>query len=498
MPANLKELQVTKYWGLNTTTAPINLGFEATSIKNFLIRNLGKLTVRPGATLIGNDTGSYRQLGLSHWVSGLTSVQIKVENTLIQFLDSNTWTTMAGAGATGLTAGLDMNFVMAGDYLYGFNGTDDVRKINDTTVLTVASTPKGKWGVWWRNILFIGGVTAYPNRVYFSAIGNAESFGANDYFDIEPGDGDFLIGGIALKDKVLFAKERAWYYMVGSGTNTFAIYPVTYDFGACSYRSIINFGNDIFCVDMEGTIRSVLRNEYGLFNGKDMSGPFLEGTTATINKSSLAKACAGRKDNYLLFAVPTGSSTTNNLILVYDEDAPVPNGKSKWTTFTGWSPSVFNSYNEELYWGEDTADSKIYKWSGNTDNGTDIDCEWQGAQLEMDSTGQKKRFMLLKWFAFPLGDYDATISASIDEGLYGEMGSLSLKTDSPLWGATGSVWGTGVWGVSGQVKNTFHYSDAGRVIGNKVQHKLSYSSDAGQASFGAHSIYYQVKRFRPL
>lgn len=496
MPQNLKELQITKYYGLNDTTAPINLTYEASSLKNLLFRELGKLTVREGATLVGNDTGAYKQLGLTHWISGSTKVQIKVENTLIQSL-STTWSTMSGAGATGLTAGKDMNFVMADGYLYGFNGTDAVRKINDTTVITVAGIPVGSWGVWWRNILFVGGVAAYPNRVYFSGIGTPETFGANDYFDIEPGDGDILTGGIALKDKVLFAKQRAWHYLVGSGTNTFAIYPITYDFGSCNYRSIINFGNDVWCVDMEGSVKSVLRNEYGLFNGKDMSSEFLETTIGTINKSSLSTICAGTKDGYLLFAVPTGSSTYNNLILVYDDDAPVPNGKSKWTTFTGWSPSVFDSFESELYWGEGQADSKVYKWDGNTDNGTAISCEWVGPQLEMDSTGQKKRFMMLKWFAFPLGDYDASIYASIDEGLFGLLGTFNLASDSPLWGATGAVWGTGVWGVSGQVKDTYHYSTGGRVIGNKVQNKLTYSSSNGQAEFGSHSIYYQVKRFRP-
>lgn len=496
MPANLKELPITKYWGLNTTTAPVNLTYEATTLENFTIRELGKLTVRKGLTLVGNDTGSYRQLGLTHWTDGTTKVQIKVENTLIQKLVTATWTTMSGAGATGLTADKNMNFVAANGYLYGFNGTDDVRKLNDTTVTTVAGMPIGSWGIWWRNILFVGGVEAYPNRVYFSSIGDPETFGVNDWFDIEPGDGDALTGGIALKDKILFSKSGAWHYMVGSGTNTFAVYPITYDFGACTYRSIINFGNDVWCIDREGTVRSVLRNQYGLFNGADMSGDLISRTIATINTNALDAVCAGTKDHYLLFAVPTGSSTTNDLILVYDNDAPVPNGKSKWTTFTGWSPSVFDMYEGELYMGEGKADGKVYKWFGDTDNGTAISCVWVGAQLKMDSTGQKKRFMITKWFAFPLGNYNANLYASIDEGSFGTLGTLNLSPSSPLWGAGGAVWGTGNWGVSGQVKKTLHYSDAGKVIGTKVQNKLTYSSSNGPAEFGSHSIYYQDKRFR--
>jgi hypothetical protein len=229
-----------------------------------------------------------------------------------------------------------------------------------------------------------------------------------------------------------------------------------------------------------------------------MSSEFISGTIDTVNLSELDKVCAGYKNGYLLFAVPTGSSVVNDTVLVYDGDAPVANGKSRWSTFTGWYPSVFDFYSSQLYFGEGREDSKVYSWSGDTDNGTAIECVWVGPQMEMDSTGQKKRFMLKKWFAFPLGDYTANIYASVDDGLFGTLGTLSLQPTSPLWGAVGAVWGTGEWGVSGQVKGTFHYSDGGTVIGNKIQNKLTYSSSNGPAEFGSHSIYYQVKRFRPL
>jgi len=495
MPANLKELAVTKYYGINSTTAPVNLGYEAVDIKNFLIRETGKLIVRNGTTLVGNDTGSKKQLGLTHWISGSTKVQIKVEDTLIQSLSAGTWSTMSGG--TGLTTGLDMNFCFANGFLYGFNGTDGVRKINDTTVAQVATIPIGKWGVWWRNIMFVGGVAAYPNRVYFSVLGDPETFGVDNWFDIEPGDGDALVGGIGLRDKVLFAKANSWYYLVGSGTNSFSIYPITYDFGAISYRSIIGYGNDVWCIDREGAIRSVMRNQYGLFSGADMSSEFLEGTISTVNKTALNTACAGYKDGYLLFAVPTGSATYPDLVLVYDGDAPVPNGKSKWTSITGWTPAVFDFYEDGLYFGEAKDDGKVYSWSGNTDNGTAIACEWIGPQMEIDNEGQKKRFMMLKWFGFPSGNYNVAVSASIDENSFGALGNLNLSPTSPLWGATGAVWGTGYWGVSGQVKETFHYHTGGKVIGNKVQHKLVYSAEHGQDEIGSHTIFYQVKRWRP-
>lgn len=495
MSALQKKLEITKYYGINNTTAAVNLQYEAVSIKNFLLKNLGKLTTRPGSTLVGNDTGAYKQLGLTHYVSGSTKVQIKVENTVIQKLASATWSNMSGG--TGLTADKEMNFCFANGYLYGFNATDDVRKIDATTVTTVPAIPKGAWAIWWRNIMFVGGVLAYPNRIYTSVIGDPETFNANDWFDVEPGDGDVLTGGIGLKDKVMFSKSGAWYYLVGSGTNTFAIYPITYEFGSVNYRSIVSFGNDAWCVDVNGRVQSVIRNQYGLFNGADMSSEFLEDTTATINKAGLASACAYSFETYLMFAVPTGSSTVNDLVLVYNFNAPVPNGKSKWTTITGWTPSVFDDMNNILYFGEGNADGKVYSWTGNTDNGTAIACEWISPKYKFDNEGQKKRFMTSKWFAYPLGNYNVTIYSSIDEGVFQQLGLLNLTTNSPLWG-TPAVWGTGVWGVTGEVHDLFHYSDAGRIIGTKLQHKIIYLSSNGEAEIGSHIMYYQDKNWRPL
>ena len=485
----------TKYYGMNNTSSAVELKYEATSIKNFLLKKLGKLTTRRGLTQTGSDTGSLKQLGLTHYISGATEVQIKVEGTVIQKLTGATWASMSGG--TGLTTGLDMNFCFANGYLYGFNGTDTVRRATNTLVTTVAGIPVGKWAIWWRNYLFVGGVSAYPNRVYFSNLGDPETFSASDYIDIEPGDGDALTGGIGTKDKVLFSKKGAWYYLVGSGTNTFAIYPITYDFGSCNFRGITNYGNDVWCVDNEGKVRSVIRNQYGLFSGQDMASEFIVQTLETINKGSLDTVCSTYIDGRLLIAVPTGSATKNDLVLVYNGDAPVADGKSKWTTITGWNPACFDAYDNTLYIGDSNATSLVFSWAGNDDNGTAIDCEWIGPEMAFQNEGRKKRFLGVKWFAKPLGDYDTSILASVDENTFGDLGDLNLATDSPLWGATDAVWGTGVWGVSGKVGDYFHYSTGCSVIGTKVQNKISYQSENGEAEIGSHVIYFEYKKWRP-
>lgn len=501
MAKNLREFPFKRYYGMNNTKSPIELGsFEASEIRNFLIRYTGKLVRRNGATLLGNDTGSNKVLGLGHYVSGSTKVQIRTINTSIEILSSGTWSTHSGAGATGLTAGLDMNFCHANGYLYGFNGTDDVRKINNSTVTTVAAIPKGKWAVWFRNYLFVGGVTANPNRLYFSNLNDPETFDANDYIDVEPGDGDELTGAISsTADKLTITKKRSVHYLTGAGTNTFAVYPITRDFGIASYRSLVKVGSDAWGINLEGRVVSIYRNQYGLMGGKDMSSEYIEETINGLNMSGLDKSCAFTIDGYIGFAVPVGASTYNNLVMVYDLNAPVSSNYSRWVLFDGWSPSVFDVHSpsgvEVLYWGEMQADSKCYSWSGNTDNGTVITATWIGPEMEFESEGSIKRFRQIKTWAEALGNYNLAVYASVDNGQYTDLGDMNLSALGGTWGT--SVWGSFLWGAVGSVNERLRFSDnGGKVKGYKCQLKFIYNANSGSPSILGHSIYYSPLRWR--
>lgn len=501
MAKNLREFKFTKYYGMNNTKSPIELGsFEAENIENWLIRYQGKLVRRNGLTLLGNDTGSNKVLGLTHYISGATKAQIRVVTTQLEVLSAGTWSAMSGAGATGLTTGLDMNFCFANGYLYGFNGTDTVRKANNTTVTTVAGIPVGKFAVWFRNYMFVGGVAAYPNRIYFSNLGDPETFSADDYIDVEPGDGDELTGLISNSpDKLTITKKYSVHYLTGAGTNTFAVYVVTRDFGIASHRSLVPVGQDVWGINSEGRIVSIYRNQYGLLSGKDMSSEFIEETINGLNMSGLNKVCAATLDGYILFAVPVGASTYNNLVLVYDVDAPVPASMSKWVTFTGWSPSVFDVYSpagiDILYMGEGQADSKCYSWAGNTDNGTVITATWEGPEMEFESEGSLKRHRQIKIWGEALGNFDLSVYASLDNATYTDIGNLNLSATGGTWNT--SVWGSFLWGAIGSVTERLHFStNGGAVKGFKAQLKFIYNANSGSPSILSHSIYYTPLRWR--
>lgn len=495
-----KEYKVARFYGMNNSKDASSLVTgEAELIENFLVSTAGKLTRRDGLTLLGTDAGTNAGLGLGHRIVGATKTQFKVETTTIKVLSGGAWSNMSGAGATGLTTGLEMNFCSANDYVYGFNGTDDVRKINATDVVTAAGIPIGKWAVWWRNYLFVGGVAAYPNRIYFSNLNDPETFSVNDYIDIEPGDGDILTGAVGGSDKLTISKNYSFHYLVGYGTNTFAVYPIPVDFGCPSYRALQKVGTDIFCIDTEGRVRSVYRNQYGLMAGKDLSSDFLQKTQDTINKAALNKADSFFINGLFGMAVPTGSSTVNNLVMLYDIFAPIPDTYSKWTLITGWNPACFDvmpsSTKDTLYIQSNQAVSDVYSWSGNTDNGTVITATWIGANVADESPGIRKRNLYLKWFGFPLGNYNADVYCSMDRSTYTLLGSLNLTDLGGVWGTF--VWGVGVWGTVGTVMKKLHYSaNNSKVVSKYRQLKLIYSSNSDPCEIGTLVSYYKTLRFR--
>jgi hypothetical protein len=495
---NLKEYQQTKFYGVNDSTAALALGgYEAKNIENWLIRFQGKLVRRMGQTEVGTDAGTTGVNNIAHWVSGSTNVKLKVIDKTIKSLSVATWSNH-GSAPTFTSAG-DVNFCFAKDYLYAFNGTDSPKKIGQTTSADVATIPAGSWAVWYRNYLIVGGVAAYPSRIYISNLNDPETYTAADYIDIEPGDGDILTGGIVSgPDKVFFTKNNTIHYMTGAGTNTFAVYPLVRDFGIASHRSLLNVGADVWGVTPDGRIMSLLKNQYGLYSGQDMASDYLETTLRTINQQVTDKAIAANINGYLMFGVASGSSTTNDLILVYDTLAPINTKYSKWTKITGWDITCFDILTDvtdaELYMG-DADTNQVFKWFGNTDDGTVITATWEGPEMEFESVGSPKRFRQIKITGYPLGDFNVAVHTSVDNGTYTDLGDFNLSAAGGIWGT--SIWGAFLWGSVGIVKERLHFSNnAGKVYGYKAQIKFIYNANSDEPTLGTFSVFYTPRRWR--
>jgi hypothetical protein len=348
----------------------------------------GGIKKRYGYTMVANAIGNKYGLGLgslekTDGTKRLVAVWNNSDNTNSVYMSwdgSGNWTQITGA--SNQTANKFTNFVQATDKLYSFNGTDTCLAYNGSSASPITAMPIGKYAIWFHNFFFVAGNPTYPNRLYFSNAGNPETWAANDYIDINPNDGDFISGLYVLGDELLISKKNRVFSLTGFDVGTFSINNINErinGFGNISHNSFQNIGNDTLFLSFTGNIphiRSIQRTRYAVNVAGGIISEDIEGTMLGLNKSKLDISTSifdGRK--YYL-AVPEGSSTINNVVIVYDT---VNKSFVKWTglNVAAWAISTIGG-KAEIYFQEANNDSKVYKLdSSNSDNGNPIDFQYK-------------------------------------------------------------------------------------------------------------------------
>jgi len=139
---------------------------------------------------------------------------------IIQKLDpndsSNTLTTILAAGANA-----EFDFIQAQDsgtteYVWCLNGFTAAQKYNvgTSTLSAWAGTPpNGRFHRVWKNMMIISGVAGQPQRLYFSAIANPESWPANNFIDIKSTDDEneeITALEVIGENLLVFKKKSLW------------------------------------------------------------------------------------------------------------------------------------------------------------------------------------------------------------------------------------------------------------------------------------------------
>ena len=306
---------------------------EAVLIQNAYVSKQGSLEKRAGMSLVGDDTGSTAITGLIGWIEDDgTKWLLSTTGTDLRYLNGSSWSTMDD----GFTTSLDTEFVVANNKMYIFNGTDNTHSwdgaataLNSGLVdMGSVSVPRAKYGIWWKNYLFMAGEsvlngTKYPARVWFSNIADPDTWTTGtDYFDVGLSDGQEITGLGILGEYLVIFKRKSIYVLSGSGpsdwklsTTVNNLVNVENSVGCVSHRSIVQVGNDLWFMSDDG-IRSLRRNEEG---GTPLTGIVsgnIQGTIDTMNPSALDKVCATLYDKRFYYAIPTGSSTYNDVVMV--------------------------------------------------------------------------------------------------------------------------------------------------------------------------------------
>lgn len=391
----------------------------------------GSLKKRPGFSLIGSDVGSSPCQGLKgvEFSNGTKELLLVFNGIVYKWTGSGGLSSIGGSYTLDTSANVEI--VMANNNVYFFDGTNTVPKYNGSTMSTVAAIPKGKYAKWFHNQLHVAEATR--NTLDSSNLGNPEDYSSGSYstLGINPNDGDLITGLQTLKDELLISKRNRVWAATGFGTSALTIDDIGERItggGTLSHRSMLNTGNEVVYISFHGGtphFRSIARSQYGTIVDNGIVSTDIENTMMGLNKARLNQVSGVFDGRICWYSLPNGSSTTNNLVLTFDT---ITRG---WQRHTGINASVLDSFSisgtPQIYFGEATSDSKAYVFDTSTsDNGTAITYQVISRRYGGDSPESKKKWKRLYTRAEESGNYDITITKSVDGFDYETLGTLNL------------------------------------------------------------------------
>lgn len=400
----LQPFTIETFGSLDITTDPFELGANgATNASNVDYDRPGRVRSRYGNTLVKN-VGSVNAIsGLAAFETSsgsLSQLIVKYQTTVpanvLAAYNSTGGAAVAsavpGAGNTPLSA------VRWGD------PTNERLYIADTTGTwrwtgAAFSQPGGTLpdsdflAVTPRSNRLAVAVNSSPSRVAFSGAGTPETFGANDFVTLTPGDGSRITGLVSVQDKVVaFKRDRMFVFtgesVDGTGSPVFDYFPIE-RYGALVPPAVGDEGVYFF----DGRV-------VWLWNGAGMPTrisapiePFLDGT-GTINGGTgdyavIFATQMWYSNGRLWMSVPSSLSSTVRATLVYHARTQT------WTSYSmpvgGVATLRATSKQPITYWqtGDIAAAMAIYRVDPtvSTDDGTAIAWSHQTGKYPLANPG---------------------------------------------------------------------------------------------------------------
>lgn len=235
------------------------------------------------------------------------------------------------------------------------------------------------------------------SRVMFSGPGTPETFGANDYVELTPGDGG-TITALANYQNLLFVFKSSGRFFVFTGNSTSGTGTPVFNYrsvdgvGCVSWLGATAGRDGVYFIDKRG----IYRTRSG--PAELVSGPLdplfrgIDGTNIlAINQTYLPFAKITYHDERIYVAVPTGTSTINDKMLVY---SPNDNYWTVWDIPAGGicSAPMGSSLVNELFFSYATGSNHLGRQSSTytDDDGTAITARYQSGFYELSPGNRAK------------------------------------------------------------------------------------------------------------
>jgi hypothetical protein len=276
-------------------------------------------------------------------------------------------------GASALSVTTFCSFETWGDICYIFNGTV-MKQYNGTTLTDIAnSPPAGKLVTFHKDRLFVAGVAAAPNRLYYTdtmARGATPVWNTgSNYIDIKDDDGDEITGILSQSDYLVIYKKNSIWVLFGNSSTTFVLNKRVDTIGCNASMSLVAHNNIHYFLDNTGV------HIYNGVSATKISGK-VDPEIAGIPAAYLVNSAATIYNEKLWLAYTSNGETQNTNILVFDLNS------GGWSLLSGISVRSFTIWNSrddagEFYAGGST-DGFVWQLdTGSDDGGTDITVDYR-------------------------------------------------------------------------------------------------------------------------
>lgn len=426
-------------------------------IANAIINVPGQLMTRTGQAIFNVDTNSSAFQGIGQFLPNQNTSYLIVASapSIIRSTLTDTKWTIINTGHN-ITTGIPVNFIQANSNLFIFDGTDQTAWYDGTNYNVSTgfptSPPTATTAAWLNNYLFLAGNTLNPQWVYVSQNLAPTSFPSNTVIQINTGDGQPIteLQPYRTGDLVIY-KTKSIFDLNISGIDAtcapqpicqWSYSPIVSDVGTPAPRSVVSLGNDQwFLSSPPYAIRSLTRSQFDKTFINMMSQPIqdiFDGTSTTqpvLNTLQVSKAAAVYFDNKYILAIATGSSSVNNLVVIYDFIAQA------WYTITGWYPAAWQVFNNNLYYIDANDGRVVQCFTGTTgDIGTahpvstatvGIAFDYVSKIFDFDNPDNYKLMDSLGLEFQPSGNYSATINLNFDNSGWQLAGTIPLTANAP-------------------------------------------------------------------
>jgi len=449
--SNLLKVRIDRFdGGQNTYDLPNSLNAnQGTICTNVITNRRGKLSKRKGQALFATDFSNMAPSGIGSFMpDSSTSYMVVASGPTVIYTTSASASWLTANLSNALTTGHDTEFLQADNLLAVLNGQDYTAFWNGTTwdpgSSSTASPPTGTTAAWLLNYFFVAGNPTNPDWIYYSNNLDPQTFTDTDIIKVNSGDGQKIVRLEPFREfELIVYKERSIYNVDLTDITSISVKPITTAIGCVAPRTVVNIGNDHwFLSSVPFGIRSLVRSSFDKILIDMVSQPvqdYFDGTGDTvINKTHIDKACAVLYDDKYIIAIPTGISTVNNTVLVYDFIT------KNWSVIDGWFPEKWLVWENNLYY-IDALDGRVIQCftgtQGDMSSGPTVTSSSEPLQpitytyatkdIDFDNPENYKQLDSIELEFEPVGNYTATVYINLDDGGWQEVGDIDMSSGAP-------------------------------------------------------------------